>query len=164
MWQNFIDYYTYINNEWLIDFNLPNDYSRFCTFDEVSVIIEQQIKNILNDCSENLLEQSSNNLLLKNLYFKLNQKEKIESLNKYIILIDKCNDLDDIFKIIGLFNILNINIFLNLPVEQDLKNNMKYILYLNQNSTVLPSKHYYTDSKYEKTCIKYKEFLKQILK
>ena len=160
----FNDYYSFINKDWFKNFTIPDDYSRFGTFEEIYLNMENQVGEILNDCSNNQLENSFNNLLLKNMYLKLDKKDDISSLNKYFKLIDNCNDLDDILKIIGLFNILNVSLFFNLSIEQDLKDSMTYLIYLNQNSTMLPSKDYYIDDKYNDICIKYKGFINSILK
>ena len=166
----FTDFYSYINSKWLKSFILQDQYARFGTFDQVSIkielLVEKLIYNIV-DIHDSYL--SENELLLKKMYLKLSNNEirnsnGIKPLEKYFKIIDDIENVNDYIKIMGLFNILNMGIFLNFNIERDIKNNSNYLLHCNQNSTILPSKKYYTEDSYQDIRIKYKKFIIEMLK
>ena len=169
-YEEFNDYYNYINNNWFKTFNLPDEYSKFSTFNIVSEKIDKQINQIINSISSmDNSYLSSNEILIKNLYNKLNNNyqrnnEDIMPLNKIFNEIDKIQSWNDLSKIIGFLTIFDMGVFLNIYISLDLKSNNKYLLHINELNLFLPSKDYYQDNKYKDIQIDYILFIKKVLK
>ena len=165
----FKDYYSYVNREWFKTFNLQDEYSRISTFEIISNKIEKQIINIILDTvSQNDSYLTPNEILLKNIYDKLYNKDtrNLNSNKPLFTLFNKINKIkswDNLSEIIGLFSMLNIPIFLNISIGLDFKSNKNYLLNIYEFNLILPSKDYYIDSKYINIQKEYISFIKNTL-
>ena len=167
--EKFKDYYSYVNKEWFKTYDLPDEYSRISTFEIISKQIEKQIVDIISDIvSQYDYFLTPNELLLKNIYNKLydtntrnlNSNKPLFSLfNK----IDEITSWSDLSKMIGLFSILDLFVFLNVSIGLDFKSNKDYIIYITEFNLILPSKDYYSDSKYIDVQKEYITFIKNTL-
>jgi predicted metalloendopeptidase len=165
----FKDYYSYVNSEWFKTYDLPDEYSRISTFEIISNNIEKQIIDIVSDIvSQDDSNLTPNELLLKNIHDKLydtdtrnlNSNKPLFSLfNK----IDEITSWSDLSKMIGLFSILDIFVFLNISIGLDFKSNKDYIIYVTEFNLILPSKDYYINTKYIDVQKEYITFIKNTL-
>jgi putative endopeptidase len=157
----FNDYYNYINNHWFKIFNLPDEYSRFSTFNIISNKIEEKIIQIIYSISSTDNSYlTPNEILIKNIYTKLtdNHNRNLDSnkpLYQIYNQIDNIKTWDDLSKIIGLLCILDMSVFLNIRVEPDLHSNKNHLLYINELNLLLPSKDYYNNINIQKDYIEY---------
>lgn len=120
------DYYNYINKKELKKHKLKKDEYTWNTFLNKQDKVDNQKEEIINELIYN---KKNNNLNI--LYNKLLNKDKISSLDKYIKLIDNSNNINEyINNAITIEKDLNIDIFTNIKVEKDYKNNEKNIIYL----------------------------------
>ena len=120
------DYYNYINKKELKKHKLKKDEYTWNTFLNKQDKVDNQKEEIINELINN---KKNNNLNI--LYNKLLNKDKISSLDKYIKLIDNSNNINEyINNAITIEKDLNIDIFTNIKVEKDYKNNEKNIIYL----------------------------------
>jgi len=140
----FNDYYNYINGNWLKTFNLPDEYSRYSTFNIISSKVEEKIIQIIYSISstdDSYL--TPNEVLIKNVYTKLtdNHNRNLDSNKPLYPLLKQIDDIgswDDLSKIIGLLCILDMPVFLNISVFRDLRSNKNHLLYINELNLLLP--------------------------
>ncbi|MBQ6495169.1 MAG: M13 family metallopeptidase [Bacilli bacterium] len=121
------DYYNYINKKIIEKHKLKNDEYTWSTFIDKQEKVDNKKKEIINKLIEN---KTNNNISI--IYEKLLTKEKgLSTLSKYINIVDNSNNIEDYIKnAIIIEKELNIDIFTNIKVEKDYKDNSKSIIYL----------------------------------
>jgi predicted metalloendopeptidase len=167
--ERFNDYYTHINKNWFKSFDLPDNYSRYSSFNIISDKIDTQVSNIIYSFAS--MDDSyllPNQILVKDLYNKLsNTYLRTQESNKPLLpIFNKINEIqswDDLSRMIGLFSILDIPIFLEINTCLDLKKNTNYLLYINEFNLILPSKEYYIGKNYENIHKEYIKYIKSTL-
>jgi len=165
----FSDYYSHTNSHWLKNFSLPEEYSRYSTFQIISTKINEELVRIL----KSLKSIESSNLsfeqkLIVNLYSALTDysiRNKLDStpLNSLFNLIDSIDSKSKLSEVLGALTVLNLNPLICIQVSQDLKNKDKYIFNISEPNCVLPSKEYYSDTAYSEIRSKYIKFITKCL-
>ena len=121
------DYYNYINKNEIKKHKLKDDVYTWNTFSYNQDKVDKQKKEIINELINNKKNYNIN--ILNNQLS--NRKEGINILNKYIRLIDNSNNINEyINNAIIIEKELNIDVFTNIKVEKDYKNNERSIIYL----------------------------------
>jgi predicted metalloendopeptidase len=161
----FDNFYNLVNSEWFKK-DIPPDYSRYGTFDEIQDTINKKLLNILSNLDNE--NETYNINLLKNTYkegINYNKREELKyrPLNRIFKLINNIKSISDVYKILGKLNILGFDIFFHLYISEDIKNNKIYRIHLNQKLEGLPSKEYFFEKQYKDIIPLYKNFLKEIL-
>jgi|SaaInlStandDraft_7_1057024.scaffolds.fasta_scaffold03206_3 predicted metalloendopeptidase len=148
------DFYKYVNNKWLSETTIPQDESRWGTFNILNKENEHKLLQIIESDNDNRLSllynqflnrpKTMNITLIQNIFDKINSIDNKESLCKTIWEIFTSND---------------IGCILNLFIYSDYTNSNFNILHLGGGGIGLPDRDYYFKSEHESTRIKYKEFL-----
>ena len=146
----FTDYYSHTNSQWLKTFSLPDEYSRYSTFNIISAKINKQIYEILKNLNSSLGEHNHEQKLIVDLYSKFSNydtrnKLGIKPLEPLFKLVDSIDSNAKLSLVIGTLMILDFSPFISIYPAQDLKNRDNYILNITESSCVLPSQEYYLD-------------------
>ena len=165
----FKDFYSYTNSSWLKNFTLPDEYSRYSTFNIVASKIEKNIIGILDNLNFRSDQELDNEQkLVVILYRKLmdydtRNQSGIKPLKPLFDLIDSINSSSKLSKVLGLLSILDLNPLISIHPSQDLKNRDIYILNITEPNCVLPSQEYYSDPSYDNIINKYIIFIQKVL-
>lgn len=168
------DFYKHVNNKWIENNDIPEDKSRWGTFDLMREESKNRVKKIFDDIQENKLEIHLDNLLsegefdiLNNLHISSNNIEKMDYkllLNEFVEKIFNSTDKEDLVK--NLFEVFTAN-GINLPLFFDVSPDLKYsninILHIECGGLGLPDKDYYFSDKKKDILEEYKKFMKKYL-
>ncbi len=161
----FSDYYSHTNSDWLKNFTLPDEYSRYSTFHIISTKINNELVQILKSLNSiNSSQLNSEQKLIVDLYTKLTDYSTrnnlaITPLNPLINLIDSINSISKLSKVLGALTVLDLNPLLCIQTCQDLKDRDIYLINITEPNCILPSKEYYSDSAYTDIRNKYLKFI-----
>lgn len=168
------DFFTYINNSWLIRTKIEDGNSNVSTFTQISRLVDGQIKGILEEC---LLNQSnygtqSNEWKMAEIYkMFLNTQARnrlgYSPLQDYIELVMAAETPEDLKMAIEQMNVeLGTGYLYNLSVSSDEMDRRKNALYLGgANLGILNDAYYYLSKEEFPQAIRqeYKNYLKSIL-
>lgn len=165
---SFDNFYNFVNEEWLKTFKLPDNYSEYGTFNEIQDNIDKKLLKILKKLENKNISSDHNIKLLTLLYneakdTKTRDKLHLKPLEQIFKLIDSIETLEHFYKILGILSILGFDKFFSLSIGEDMKNNTKYVIYLNQILPGLPSKEYFFEEQYNNIYPFYLEFISSIL-
>lgn len=167
--ETFTDYYSHANSQWLKNFNLPDEYSRYSTFQIISTKINEQINTILQTLeSRPLKDLNDEQKLIVVLYnkirdYKLRDQLGIQPLEPLYKLVDSIGCVEKLGKILGLLATLDFSPLISIQVCQDLKFPNYYILNITEPDCILPSQDYYVKPEYKSIQLKYIEFIESYL-
>ena len=122
------DYYDYINKKELKSIKLDKDKLSFSRFDNLQEKVNDEIKEISKDIRNN--NSNANNLY--NLYLSDERNNLgVSPLKSYLNRIDNCGDINSFTRVVtDIETELYMDIFMNISVSPDLKDNSKNIVYL----------------------------------
>lgn len=122
------DYYDYINKKELKSIKLSEDKVSFSRFDDKQEKVNDEVKEI----SKNIRDNNSNVNNLYNLYLSSERNNLgISPLTSYLNRIDNCNDINSFTRVVtDIESELYMDIFMNISVSPDMKDNSKNIVYL----------------------------------
>lgn len=147
------DFYNFINESWLNIKDIPEDYQRWGTFQELEKNNLNKIKRLL----ENVNDTDDNFLKVKLLYNQLNDikirssKENFKKLNDMINKINEQTTHQDLFSLMVEFDVnFGVNSPINFIVQSSFIDAELNILHLISGGLGLPDRDYYLlDSKKE---------------
>ena len=163
------DFYNHVNKKWLDNNPIPDDKTKWSTFD----ILKDNNRKILRDIIENTTINEEGNvhneelIILKNFYSSSNNNNESDYnlyLNDLVMKIfnssDKNTLMDNVFDIL----ILNgLECPISYGVEPDLDDSRFNILHVEVGGLGLPDKDYYFNSKKLEIFEEYKKFMKKYL-
>jgi len=164
--ETFTDFYSHTNSVWLKNFTLPDDYSRYSTFNIISTKINSQIFQILQTLNSSTFTcLNSEQKLIVDLYRKISNYEtrdrlKNQPLDSLYKLIDLKQDLGYILGVLAVFDLCPL---ISVYVGQDLKSKDEYIINIVESNCLLPSKEYYLKPSYKSVRIQYVRFIEKYL-
>jgi len=155
------DFYSFINQKWLIDNEIPDENSRWNVFNELEEDINIKLKNILeSDNIDNRLKIIYNQY--NNDRFNKNHKYII---NKIINIINNSSNynilFDHMFKL-SLF--LNISLPINISISSNMKDSKILIPHIITNGLGLPDRDFYFLENKKDIRNEYKKFINNYLK
>ena len=140
------DFYQWVNNDWLENEKIPEDYSSWGGFiklyDEGLNNLIKLVKNLDSGIIRDIWDKSMNRYI--NWDTNSNIVLEIESFNN---IIDSKNGLSDY---IAYCHINGIESFLSFDKSQDMKNSENVKLDISPSGLSLPNRDYYFNEKYEK--------------
>lgn len=166
----FSDYYSHTNGDWLKSFSLPQEHSRYSTFNIIETKINSELVQLLESLKllgrSNLSEEQK---LIVALYSGLTDYQTrntlgIQPLQPIFDLIDSIDSRAKLSQVLGALTVLDLNPLLSIQVCQDLKDRDKYIFNITEPNCVLPSKEYYLEPAYGEIRSKYLEFIDKCIK
>ncbi len=157
------DFYNFINENWLNSINIPDDYQRWGTFQELEKSNFLKIKKILETINpkENIyfnkvriLYEQLNDIKLKK------SKNNLKPIIQMITQIKNTSNVEDLFKLIIIFDInFQINSPINFSIQSSLTNAELNILHLSPGGLGLPDRDYYFLESKKTIRKKYIEFI-----
>ena len=140
------DFYNFINESWLNIKDIPEDYQRWGTFQELEKNNLNKIKRLL----ENVNDSDNNFLKVKLLYNQLNDiklRSSMENFKKINDMINKINEqtsYHDLFSLMVEFDVnFGVNSPINFIVQSSLTDAELNILHLTSGGLGLPDRDYY---------------------
>lgn len=138
------DFYNFINENWIDENKIPNDYQRWGTFEELEKTNSEKIKKLL----EELPTQKFSQVFL--LYNQLNNIELRKSpvnfikINNFIKMINKTSSVTELFCLMIELDVeFGVNQPVNFVVQSSFKNAEQNILHLTSGGLGLPDRDFY---------------------
>ena len=157
------DFYDFVCSDWIKNHPLPNEYSRFASFDAITLNVQEQLKELLDNFNpKNDLESKMKIVydIIKNEDKRNNEKHQpLIPILKKIKDIESKNDIYDfLFKIL-----INIRMpFFTIDLGEDFLDSNHYLLYINQPYLSLRDRDYYIkDDEYSQKILN--EYKKHII-
>jgi putative endopeptidase len=140
------DFYNFINESWLNIKDIPEDYQRWGTFQELEKNNLNKIKKVL----ENVDDSDDNFLKVKLLYNQLNDtkvrssKQNFKKINDMINKINAQTTHQDLFSLMVEFDVnFGVNSPINFVIQSSFSNAELNILHLTSGGLGLPDRDYY---------------------
>lgn len=146
------DFYQYANGQWLKDNPVPDDKSRYSTFNVVDDKINSRLRLILMDVAQEEHEDGSNDQILADFY-----KSFMDTINrndtgmkpldetKALEFAESIESPTGVVNVLGYHHPRGINSVFNFYIEIDEKDNSQYVAYMSQGGLGLPNRGYYFD-------------------
>ena len=160
------DFYHFANGTWMKNNPIPEEESRWSSF---NVLADQNMKTlhgILMNAMKNPGESRSASQLIGDYYTSymdttLRNNISIKPIEEYLQLIASIENNKDLQHVIVSLQNMGISNLFHLYVSQDKKNNELYRVHLYQGGLGLPNKDYYfkEDERSERIRTKYAEFI-----
>ncbi|MFH2141496.1 MAG: M13-type metalloendopeptidase, partial [Bacteroidota bacterium] len=145
-----VDFYQYANGGWMKNNPLPDDKSRFGSFDALADLGEKQVKDLVEECS--LVKHETGSIAEKiGKFYSLGmdsvklESQKSEPLDEIFLKIDAIKDNNDLQKIIAYLHMHNIFPLFQIYADSDAKNSEMIIAQLVQGGLGMPDMDYYLD-------------------
>lgn len=155
------NFYLSINQEWLNNNPIPNDYSSWGSFHVLATETQKQLQEILNDNSN---ENDNNDWTKVKLLWEkgndehtLNQQNITELLSKYVMQIININKLTELYDF--LFNNYVCSGPFDIDVSADLEESNTNVIYLDCCGLGLPDRDMYFLKEMENKRDKYLKYL-----
>jgi putative endopeptidase len=158
------DFYNHINAEWLEKTTIPEDRTRWGTFNELDVNNTKRVHKILTDMNNNYdtltIEQQKLVSLWQMSDNFLNGKYNNQSINVYIEMFNNAKTKEQLMDVIfELFHFNGISSPINFFVYSDFNNSDMNILHIGTGGLGLPDREYYFEDSKKEQLQKYKEFI-----
>jgi putative endopeptidase len=167
-----VDFYQYAIGNWLKNNPIPDEYSRWGSFEVLAEINNKVLKEILEAAAENTSAPKGSNVQkIGDYYFSGMDTVKIEKDGYKPILpqlkaIDNLNTLDDLYKEIAFLHLRVSTPFWGFGVGADAKNSTMNIAHIYQSGLGLPDRDYYvnTDPRSQQIREKYLQLMVNMFK
>lgn len=162
------DFFEYANGAWLKNTKMPDDKSRWGSFDELRLRTDSALYNLLNE-----LKPNANNLGESNVanFYKSGMDSAavnalgVKAIEPLLTAINNISTTEDLINVIASNQRKGLRYVFGLYIGPDDKNVNKIITQFSQTGLGLPNKDYYTDKdeKSVKNRAAYLDYIKQIL-
>ncbi|HCO67781.1 MAG TPA: peptidase M13, partial [Dysgonomonas sp.] len=142
------DFYRYATGGWADANPIPDEYSRYGSFDQLREQNEKQIKELIEELGEVQHENGSNAQKIGDLYklgmdsVKLND-EKAQPIMEQLAEINAASSIDDIIRLAGKIRRYASTPYMGFYVGADDKNSSMNIVHLYQSGLGLGDRDYY---------------------
>jgi len=141
------DFYNFINESWLKSVDIPEDYQRWGTFQELEKKNFLKIKKIVEEPNPSENINFNKVRLLYNQFNDISSRENIKNfikINKMIEQINNAHGFEDLFSLMLFFDIeFGVNSPINFSIQSSFKNAELNILHLSPGGLGLPDRDYY---------------------
>lgn len=142
------DFYQYANGGWMKANPLPDEYSRYGSFDKLQEDNDKMLHSLLNELAKVKNQQGSIAQKIGDFYAAGMDSAKIEKegfkpIQPYLTLIQNAKTLADIQKVVGTLHEMGINPMFNFYGEPDSKNSSMNIAVLSQGGLGMSDRDYY---------------------
>jgi putative endopeptidase len=155
------DLFRYVNGPWIDTYTLPDDRSRFGSFDKLADDAETQIRDILEDPETPAAKSSA----LYNSFLDTDAIEAagIEGIRADLDFIDGTADKQELIKALGALNPLGGPDLLGIGVYGDPGEPERNIVHIEQGGLGLPDEAYYREDRYATIREAYQEMVAKLL-
>ena len=165
-------FYDYVNGSWSKTTEIPADRSTWGGFHMLRDLSDQRTRAIIEEAAKAKGAPGSNAQKVGDFYASFMDEAAIEAkgtdpLKPYLAKIDAIATPTDLARVIGESARMGIDVPVGAMVEQDLKDNSRYTVYVGQGGLGLPDRDYYLDDKNPKFVearAKYKQHVAAMLR
>lgn len=142
------DFYQFANGTWLAQNPIPDEESKWSSFNVLSDRNNKVLRDILEKAKANLGENGSATYLIGNYYTSFtdtvtrNEKGHVP-IDDYLAEIVAISDVDGLIKQVAKLHSIGVRNTFGMHIEQDAKQIELYRVHMNQSGLGLPSKDYY---------------------
>jgi putative endopeptidase len=163
------DFFMFANGTWIKNNPVPEQESRWSSFNELEESNNKKLTQILEKASLNCEDapQGSTTFLLGN-YYRAYMNEDIrnegydEILKSIADFMDKIDSKSKLPSIVSRLHLKGVSALFNIYVGQDLKDINTHRLYVSQGGLGLPNRDYYDDPTKEEERAAYTNYLSQL--
>ena len=160
------DFYQFANGNWMKNNPIPEEESRWSSFNVLADQNVNTLNKILLKAVESPGDKGSANQLIGDYYSSFidtisRNEKRVEPILEYLSLIESIENTEDLQKVIISLQNIGISNLFHLYVAQDKKNNELYRVHLYQGGLSLPNRDYYFKEDERSVHIreKYNEFI-----
>ncbi len=164
------DFDTYANGGWKKRNSIPDEKSRFGTFDKLADAGEEQVKSLFAEIIKGRYEQGSIEQKIADFYLSGMDTTAIEAagttpLQPYWKQVDDITNIAELQQVVIDWHRMEINPLFVIYADADQKNSSMVITYLNQGGLGMPNRDYYlnTDERSLDIQKKYRQFIAKLL-
>ena len=156
------DLFRYVNGPWIDTYTLPEDRSRFGSFDKLAEDAESQIRDILEDSDSPATKSAI-------LYRSFLDTQAIEAagldpIRSDLAAIDATRDKTALTSLLGRLNPTGGPDFFGIAIYGDPGNPGTNVAHIEQAGLGLPDEAYYRESNYQSVRQEYKEMVARLLR
>jgi len=155
------DFYRYVNGQWLKDYVMPADKSKYGSFNALRDKSEKDVKSIIDELANNNYSEGTDEQKISDLYKSYMDIDSIEKLGLSVLedgfkKIEAIKNYDELMSYMSYADMFT-DAPLGLYVYIDLKNSNEHITYVGQSGLGLPDRDYYLkeDEKFNSIRSKY---------
>ncbi len=143
------DFYNFANGIWMTKNPVPSTEDRWTNFSTLLKNNNATLKKILDESAQQKNEAGTVNQLIGDMYYTImdsvkRNKDGITPIQPYIDKTANFKNAKMLADVVGDFHAKGIHLLFEPSIDQDLKNNTRNILYINQGGISLPSPEFYT--------------------
>ncbi|MFP4368886.1 MAG: M13 family metallopeptidase [Candidatus Kapaibacterium sp.] len=144
------DFFRYANGKWMAENSIPDEYSRYGSFDILNEQNEEKLKTLLQQASRSDAPEGSIEKQIGDFYFAGMDVQKIDRLGisplkPELDKIDNISDKKQLQEQVAYMHKMLVRPVFSVQASQDQKNSEMMILSLYQGGLGLPDRDYYTD-------------------
>lgn len=162
------DFFHYVNNKWIQENSIPDDYTRWGGFEILHEDNLKRLHSLITDYKPDEKSDIANpfeNIVTfynKGMDEETLEKNGISSANYYIKKIFSIANKKNLFSLLGDFSMKGIYGFFGVDVDADAKDSNNNVIYISQSGLGLPDRDYYFLESKETERKKYNEYLHKI--
>ena len=164
------DFYSYANGAWIKKTTIPEDKSRYGSFDILQEENNAVLKEIFEKAASKKNAPAGSSWQKVGDFFKAGMNTEnvelkgIDPIRPELELIDKIADTNELQQLIAQLHASRVSPLFNIYAAQDRKNTTEIIVNLSQGGLGLPDRDYYTSEDKRSTEIRnaYQQHLKQV--
>jgi putative endopeptidase len=146
-------FFEYANGNWAKTTEIPADRSSWGSMAILRDLSDQRTRGIIEDAAKTKGAKGSVSQKVGDLYGSFMDEAAIEAkgtapLKPYLAKVDAVKSTADLARLFGEFGQIGIEAPIGAGVEQDLKKNDQYAVYLGQGGLGMPDRDYYLDAKH----------------
>ena len=163
------DFFDFVNGGWAKASEIPADRSSWGSFDELAELSRTRTRAIIEDAARTKGATGSNAQKVGDLYASFMDEAAIEArgtapLKPWLDRIAAIRSTADLARYFGVAATVGIDAPVSLQVDQDLKDNTRYTVYVGQGGIGMPDRDYYLDAKHAETAGKYRQHIANMLR
>lgn len=148
------DFFRYVNGVWLENFEIPPDHGRYGSFNRLTDLAEEQIKEILEKSSVQMKNRSDAEQKIGDYYASFMDitainARGVEPLRGWIAQIDGVDSTRSLLEAFGILACQQTTIPFALNVSVDRKNPDRYLLNVSVSGLGMPDRDYYLEESLE---------------
>ena len=159
------DFYKYVNNSWIKDNPIPDDFQRWSIFNILNEQNRDKVKKLLDELTYSTNKEFNSLKVLYNQGLNIEEINSISCKDYLKDLIKQINNVDNKDNLLNLtfnlFTIYGLDTPFIFTVYSDLENSEYNILHLSSGGLGLPDRDYYFDIDKSKIRESYKKYMRE---